>query len=87
MPDAVPLIVAVAVTVREPTDALSNTPFVAAHATFALSAASTPESVHVMLAFGSVVVASYVLFAAVTLAVSTAVVMLAVAVGVVDASV
>ena len=58
MLEAVPLIVTVAVTVRGPTKALENVPFVAVQVTFAASAPTTPDSVQLMFAFGSVVVLS-----------------------------
>ena len=56
------------------------------YATVAVSVAMTPVSVQLMFAFGSVAVASYVLLVADSVAVTAAVVILAVVVGVEDAS-
>ena len=84
MPASTPAsVIPVAVTVFPlPTCAVSNVPFVAAHVT--VSPASTPVSEQPLI--DAVVVRSYVLFAAVTDAVTLTAVMLAVVVAVVEAS-
>lgn len=84
MAAAVPLSAIVAVTVREPTNALLNVALETEHVALALSAGTTPERVHVTFAVGSVVVPSYVLPAAVMLAVTAAAVIAAVAVALAD---